>query len=65
MNWDQIAGSWKEMMGSARAKWGEITDDEWTEIGGRRDEMVGTVQRRYGIAREEAERQVDDWSRGL
>ncbi len=65
MNWDQIAGGWKEMIGSARATWGEITDDEWTEIGGRRDEMVGTIQRRYGMAREEVERAVDDWSHGL
>ena len=45
MNWDQIAGSWKEMMGAARTKWGEITDDDWTQIAGRRDEMVGTIQR--------------------
>ncbi|MEY4984029.1 MAG: hypothetical protein RIR62_2295 [Pseudomonadota bacterium] len=65
MNWDMIAGRWKEMMGAARAKWGEITDDEWTEIAGRRDHMVGTIQRRYGMARDEAERAVDDWSRGL
>ena len=65
MNWEQIAGSWKEMRGSARANWGEIRDDEWTEIAGRRDEMVGAIQRRYGMARDEAERDVDDWSRGL
>lgn len=62
MNWDRIAGAWKEYMGSAKAKWGEITDDEWTEIAGRRDQMVGAIQNRYGIARDEAERQVDDWS---
>ena len=65
MNWDQIAGSWKEMMGAARAKWGEITEDEWHQIAGRRDEMVGTLQRRYGIEKEEAERELDDWSQGL
>ncbi len=65
MNWDQIAGSWKQMMGTARTKWGEITDDEWTQIAGRRDEMVGAIQRRYGLAREEAEREVDDWSQGM
>lgn len=65
MNWDQIAGSWKEMMGSAKTKWGQITDDEWTEIAGRRDEMVGTIQRRYGMAKEEAERELDDWLQGM
>ncbi len=46
MNWDQIEGGWKEMMGRAKSKRGQITDDEWTEIGGRRDEMVGAIQRR-------------------
>ena len=65
MNWDQIEGGWKEMMGTAKAKWGQITDDEGTEIGGRRDEMVRAIQRRYGVAKEAAERDVDDWSRGL
>ena len=53
------------MMGTARTKWGEITDDEWSQIAGRRDEMVGAIQRRYGLAREEAEREVDDWSQGM
>ena len=65
MNWDQIEGGWKEMMGRAKAKWCDITDDEWTSIAGRRDELVGAVQRRYGRAREEAEAEVDEWSRGL
>lgn len=65
MNWDTIQGSWKEMMGSARAKWGDITGDEWQSIAGRRDEIVGLVQKKYGQSRDEAERAVDEWSRGL
>jgi uncharacterized protein YjbJ (UPF0337 family) len=65
MNWDQIEGSWKQIAGRAKAKWGEITGDEWSSIEGRRDEIVGLVQSRYGRARSEAEREVDDWMRGL
>ena len=65
MNWDQIAGTWKELTGKARARWGEITDDEWMQAKGDRDQMVGLIQRRYGKAKEEAERELDEWRAGL
>ena len=61
MNWDQIAGNWKQLTGSARAQWGKLTDDDVTQAAGERDKLVGRVQERYGIAKEAAERQVDDW----
>jgi uncharacterized protein YjbJ (UPF0337 family) len=61
MNWDTIEGSWKQIAGRAQAKWGEITGDEWTAIKGHREEIVGLVQNRYGRARDEAEKEVDDW----
>ena len=28
MNWDQIAGDWKQFSGKIREKWGKLTDDE-------------------------------------
>jgi uncharacterized protein YjbJ (UPF0337 family) len=65
VNWDQIAGTWKEVSGKARVRWGEITDDEWTQAKGRRDQMVGLLQNRYGKAKEEAERELDEWRKGL
>ncbi|MCE8020885.1 CsbD family protein [Halomonas sp. MCCC 1A11036] len=65
MNWDQIAGKWKELKGRARSSWGELSDDELDRIGGRKDELIGRIQQRYGLEREEAERQVDDWARNL
>jgi uncharacterized protein YjbJ (UPF0337 family) len=61
MNWDTIAGTWKEYAGRARAKWGDITDDEFEQVAGRRDEMVGLIQKRYGHTRDRAEREVDSW----
>ena len=65
MNWDTIEGNWKEMTGKAKAKWGDVTGDDWARITGRRDEIVGLVQKQYGRAKDEAEREVDDWFRKL
>ena len=65
MNWDQVKGNWKQFKGHARKQWGDLTDDDIDQAAGDRDILVGKVQERYGIAREEAERQVDSWSRDL
>lgn len=58
MNWDQIEGNWKQMMGKARESWGKLTDDELTKIAGKRDQLIGMIQTRYGVAKEDAEKQV-------
>lgn len=61
MNWDQIAGNWKQLKGNVKQQWGKLTDDDLTVAEGSRDKLVGRVQERYGIAKDEAERQVDSW----
>lgn len=61
MNWDRIEGNWKQFKGKAKEQWGKLTDDDVDVIQGRRDQLVGKVQERYGIAREEAERQVAEF----
>jgi uncharacterized protein YjbJ (UPF0337 family) len=63
MNWDQIEGKWKQVKGSARQKWAKLTDDDLEFIAGNRDQFAGRLQERYGIAKEEAEKQVDEWQR--
>jgi uncharacterized protein YjbJ (UPF0337 family) len=65
MNWDQIEGNWKQFKGNAKQKWAKLTDSDWNAISGRRDELVGRIQERYGYAREQAEREADEWSRGV
>ena len=65
MNWDQIEGQWKQFTGSARERWGKLTDDDWQTVAGKKDQLVGRIQERYGIAKAEAERQAEDWSRAL
>lgn len=61
MNTEQLKGSWNRLQGLAKEKWGELTDDELTQAKGERDKLVGLVQQKYGKAREEAEREVDEW----
>ena len=63
MNWDQIEGKWKQAEGKVREKWGKLTDDDLTVINGRRDQLVGKIQERYGLAKEAAEEQVDEFVR--
>jgi len=65
VNWDQIEGKWKEFKGKAKQNWGKLTDGDLDVIEGSRDELIGKVQYRYGVAREEAEREVDDWRRSI
>lgn len=62
MNWEQAKGQWMQMKGSVRKKWGKITDDDLDVINGERERLVGKIQERYGIAKEEAEKQVSGWN---
>jgi uncharacterized protein YjbJ (UPF0337 family) len=61
MNWDRIEGNWRQVRGAAQARWGKLTDEQFGVIAGTRERLVGKVQELYGIAREDAERQVKDW----
>ncbi|WP_198374756.1 CsbD family protein [Roseomonas rubea] len=65
MNWDQIAGNWKQMNGKVREKWGKLTDDDLAVVEGKRDQLIGRIQERYGVAKELAEDQVKAWEKGL
>jgi uncharacterized protein YjbJ (UPF0337 family) len=65
VNWDQIQGKWKQFSGSARERWGKLTDDDLQTLTGQKDQLVGRIQERYGIAKAEAEMQADEWSRTL
>ena len=58
INWDQLKGNWTQFKGHVRQQWGKLTDDEIDQIEGQREILIGKLQERYGIAREEAEKQV-------
>ena len=60
MNWDRVEGNWKQLSGKVREKC-KLTDDDITVVKGKQDQLVGRIQERYGIAKDEAERQVNTW----
>ncbi|WLD13387.1 CsbD family protein [Planctellipticum variicoloris] len=65
MNWEQISGRWKQWTGKAKQKWGKLADDDLTVIAGKRDELAGLLQERYGYAKEQAEKEIDEFVREL
>ena len=65
MNWDQVEGKWKQYKGQAKEKWGKLTDDDLTAIDGRREQLVGRIQERYGIQKDVAEKQADEFVKAL
>ena len=65
MNWDQIQGKWTQMKGGIRTKWGKLTDDDLDVIAGQRDKFLGKLQERYGMSKEQAERDLDEWRNSL
>jgi len=62
MNWDRVEGSWKELKGKAREKWGRLTDDDLDVINGRREQLEGTIQRVYGKTKEQVQKEVDEFA---
>jgi len=65
MNWDQLEGKWKQYSGKVKEKWGKLTDDDLDVVRGRRDQLIGKIQERYGIVKQEAEKQVDEFARAF
>jgi uncharacterized protein YjbJ (UPF0337 family) len=63
MNSDQFEGKWKQLKGSVKQRWGKLTDDDLTMLSGKKDELVGRLQERYGITREQAEKEADEFAR--
>ncbi len=60
--WDKVAGKWKQLTGDIRSKWGKLTDDDLLQVNGEREKLAGKIQERYGIAKDEANRQIDTWA---
>jgi uncharacterized protein YjbJ (UPF0337 family) len=61
MDWNRVEGNWKQLKGKAKQEWGRLTEDDLTQAAGRREELAGKVQERYGLAKDAAQKQVDEW----
>lgn len=61
MNWEQIKGKAEQLKGQAKQQWAELTDDDLQKLEGKREEFVGRLTEVYGISKEEADKQVQEF----
>ena len=61
MDWNRVEGNWKEMKGKIKERWGKLTDDDLDVIAGKQDQLEGRLQQRYGYAKDQAKKEIDDW----
>jgi uncharacterized protein YjbJ (UPF0337 family) len=62
MDWNRVEGNWKQAKGKVKEQWGKLTDDDLTFIAGKLDQLEGRIQERYGIQRDIARKQIDEWA---
>jgi uncharacterized protein YjbJ (UPF0337 family) len=65
MNEDKIKGQWKQIAGKLKARWGKLTDDDLTVASGSSEYLAGRIQERYGVARDEAQKQIKEFDGNL
>jgi len=61
INFDMLKGKFNQILGDAKTEFGKLTDDELKMLEGQRDKFIGVVQEKYGIAKEEAEKKVNEF----
>lgn len=62
MKWDQLEENWVQFAGSAQARWGKLTNEDWDQVDGKREQLVSKIQQRYGLLKLDAEAQADAWA---
>jgi len=62
MNRDRFDGIWKQFRGNVKEQWGTFTGDPFAVHAGMRDRLAGRVQERRGIAKQQADRQLAEFT---
>jgi uncharacterized protein YjbJ (UPF0337 family) len=56
----QMKGSWNEVKGKLKQKYGELTDDDLAFADGKEDELLGRLQKRLGRTKDELRAEIED-----
>ena len=62
MNADIAEAKWKQLKGNLKQQWGKLTDDDLDRINGKREEWAGIMQEKYGMGRDEAQREFEKFN---
>jgi uncharacterized protein YjbJ (UPF0337 family) len=55
----QIKGTWNEMKGKLKQKYGELTDDDLIFAEGKEDELYGRLQQKLGKTKEQVREEIE------
>jgi uncharacterized protein YjbJ (UPF0337 family) len=58
-------GQLEGIQGQGQAGLGQIDRDELDKISGKREELEGKIQKRYGVNKDLAKQDVDEWLKKL
>ena len=56
----QMKGSWNEIKGKLKQKYGQLTDDDLTFAEGKDDELLGRLQKRLGRTKDELRSEIEE-----
>jgi uncharacterized protein YjbJ (UPF0337 family) len=59
MNKLQIKGSWNEIKGKLKQRYGSLTDDDLAFSEGKDDELLGRLQKKLGKTKEEVRHMIE------
>jgi uncharacterized protein YjbJ (UPF0337 family) len=60
VNRNQFEGKWKRLTGSARERWGKLTNNNWETVAGKKDQLAGRIQEQYGVVKANADQRADN-----
>jgi uncharacterized protein YjbJ (UPF0337 family) len=55
----QMKGSWNEVKGKLKQKYGQLTDDDLTFAEGKEDELLGRLQKRLGRTKDQLRAEIE------
>jgi uncharacterized protein YjbJ (UPF0337 family) len=56
----QLKGSWNEIKGKLKQKYGQLTDDDLKFAEGKDDELLGRLQQKLGKTKEELRKEIEN-----
>jgi uncharacterized protein YjbJ (UPF0337 family) len=65
MNWDQIATHWHQFRNKIQQRWNRLTDNDLAIISGQRNMMTSLLRKKYDLPPEQANREVEIFTRSL
>jgi uncharacterized protein YjbJ (UPF0337 family) len=57
----KVKGSWNEIKGKLKQKYGELTDDDLIFAEGKEDELYGRLQKKLGKTKDELRKEIEQF----